>query len=120
MLIAFWIVNGLLAIVFVGAGLMKVIRPRAALADSGMGYVEDFSSTQVKLIGFVEILGAIGLVLPMLLDIAPVLTPVAAVALAATMFVAASVHMRRKESPAAPLVLGSIAALSAILGFLIL
>ena len=36
MLIAFWIVNGLAALAFLGAGLMKLARPREALTASGM------------------------------------------------------------------------------------
>jgi uncharacterized membrane protein YphA (DoxX/SURF4 family) len=120
MLIAFWILNGLLALVFLGAGLMKLSRPQAALASSGMGYVEDFSGTQIKLIGLVEVLGAIGLILPFLLDVAPVLTPLAAVGLAITMIVATTVHVGRKESPLPTVVLAVLAIVSAVLGFLAL
>jgi uncharacterized membrane protein YphA (DoxX/SURF4 family) len=117
MLIALWILNGLLALVFLGAGLSKLARPKAALAASGMGYVEDFTDTQVKLIGLVEVVGAIGLILPFLLGIAPVLTPIAAVGLAVTMIVATTVHARRKESLVPTLVLAALAIAAAILGF---
>ena len=120
MLIAFWILNGLLALVFLGAGLSKIARPKAALAASGMGYVEDFSATQVKLIGLVEVLGAIGLVVPFLTGIAPVLTPIASIGLAVTMIVASIVHVRRSESPAASVVLAVLSIASAVLGFLVL
>ena len=119
MLIALWILNGLLALVFLGAGLMKLARPKAALASSGMAWVEDFSGTQVKLIGLVEVLGALGLILPLLLDIAPILTPLAAVGLAVTMIVATTVHARRKESVMPTVVLAALAIVSAVLGFLV-
>ena len=119
MLIALWILNGLLALVFLGAGLMKLARPKAALASSGMAYVEDFSGTQVKLIGTVEVIGAVGLLLPLLLDIAPILSPIAAAGLAITMTVATTVHLRRKESPAPTIVLAVLATVSAVLGFLV-
>ncbi|MDD7945342.1 DoxX family protein [Microbacterium sp. NE2HP2] len=119
MFIALWILNGLLALVFVAAGLMKLARPKAALASSGMAYVEDFSATQVKLIGLVEVIGAVGLILPLLLNIAPVLTPLAAVGLAVTMLVATAVHARRKESVLPTIVLAVLAIVSAILGFLV-
>ncbi|HWS51564.1 MAG TPA: DoxX family protein [Microbacterium sp.] len=119
MLIALWILNGLLALVFVGAGLMKLARPKQALAESGMAYVEDFSAAQVKLIGLVEVVGAVGLILPLLLNIAPVLTPIAAVGLAVTMLVATTVHVRRKESPLPTVVLAVLAIASAILGFIV-
>jgi uncharacterized membrane protein YphA (DoxX/SURF4 family) len=115
MLIALWILNGLLALVFLGAGLMKLARPKAALASSGMAYVEDFTSPQVKLIGTVEVIGAFGLILPLLLDIAPILSPIAAAGLAITMIVATTVHLRRKETPIPTIVLAVLAGVSAVL-----
>ena len=51
----------------------------------------------VKALGAVEILGAVGLILPALLDIAPVLVPLAATGLAAIMVGAAIVEFRRQE-----------------------
>jgi uncharacterized membrane protein YphA (DoxX/SURF4 family) len=119
MLVALWILNGLLALVFAAAGLMKLARPKDALASSSMAWVEDFTTTQVKLIGAVELLGAVGLILPLLLDIAPVLTPIAAVGLTVTMLVATTVHIRRKETPLPPVVLAVLAIVSAILGFIV-
>ena len=64
MLVAFWIVAGLLALVFLAVGLMKLARPKEALATSGLAWVEDFTTGPVKLIGAAEVLGALGLVLP--------------------------------------------------------
>jgi uncharacterized membrane protein YphA (DoxX/SURF4 family) len=118
MIIAFWIVTGLLAVVFLAAGAMKLARPKQALATSGLAWVEDFTSGPVKLIGAAEVLGAIGLVLPPLLGIAPVLSPIAAIALAALMIGAVVVHARRKETVAPPLVLALLSVASAVLGFL--
>jgi uncharacterized membrane protein YphA (DoxX/SURF4 family) len=95
--VVLWILAGLLAAAFVGAGAMKVIRSKEQLAEAGMGWTEDFSPGMVKAIGALEILAAIGLVLPALLDIAPVLVPVAALGLVLMMIGAAVVHVRRKE-----------------------
>jgi len=92
--VALWIVAGLLAAVFLMAGMMKAIRPYEEVRES-MDWVGDFSPGTIKLIGLVEVLGAIGLVLPPLLDIAPVLAPLAAVGLAVTMLGAAVTHARR-------------------------
>lgn len=119
MTIALWVLIGLLALVFLGAGLMKLARPKDALAGSGMAYVEDFSASQVKLIGLVELLGAAGLILPLLLSIAPVLTPLAAVGLAVTMLVATAVHARRKENVVPTVVLAVLAIVTAVLGFIV-
>lgn len=115
--IALWIVNGLLALAFLAAGGMKLARPKDALSASGMAWVEDFSPGAVKTIGALEVLGALGLVLPRLTGIAEILTPLAAVGLVLTMVGAVVVHVRRKEPPAPAVVLGVVAAVSAVLGF---
>lgn len=120
MIIAFWIVTGLLALAYLGAGLMKLARPKQALASSGMSWTEDFTTGPVKLIGLVEIIGALGLVLPVLLNVAPVLAPIAAIALAALMAGAVVVHIGRKEPVVAPLVLAVLSIVSAILGFILI
>jgi DoxX-like family len=95
---ALWIIAGLLAIVFLVAGSNKLFIPREKLAKApGGGWVLDFSADFVKTLGAVEILGAIGLILPALLGIAPVLVPLAATGLATIMVGAAIVEFRRQE-----------------------
>lgn len=118
MIIAYWIIAGLLALAFLAAGLMKLVRPKDALVASGMGYAEDFSAAQIKLIGLAEVIGAIGLILPMLVGVVPVLGPIAAIALAVLMTGAIVVHIRRKEGFIPPLVLDLLAVVAAVLGFL--
>ncbi len=86
-----------LAAAFLGAGLMKLGQPRKKLADSGMGWTEDFSDGAVKAIGALEVLGALGLILPAVFDVATVLVPIAATGLALLMLGAAATHARRKE-----------------------
>ena len=97
MTVAYWIVAGITALLFLAAGGLKLARPREALAGSGMEWVNDFTSTQVKLIGVAEVLGAAGLVLPILLGIAEPLSVVAGVALAVLMVGAVLTHRRRGE-----------------------
>lgn len=96
--ITLWIVAGVLAAAFGAAGLMKATQPKEKLIESGQGWTEDFSPQAVKAIGALEALGALGLILPPLVDIAPVLAPIAAVGLALTMVGAALTHLRRQES----------------------
>ena len=96
--VAVWIVQGLLALTFLIAGLMKVTQPKEKLTKV-MAFVEDFSPGQVRSIGVVELLGAVGVVLPVLTGILPWLTPLAAVGLGVTMASAALTHWRRKEYP---------------------
>ncbi len=95
--VVLWIVAGLLAVAFLAAGLMKLSQPKEKLAKSGLAWTEDFSGGTVKLIGALEVLGAIGLVLPRLLDIAPVLVPLAALGIALIMVGAVITHARRRE-----------------------
>jgi len=112
-----WILQVVLALAFLAAGGMKLVRPRPALVGSGMGYAEDFSDSALKGIGAVEVLGALGLVLPWLLGIAPILTPLAALGLALVMAGAVVVHVRRKEPFVPPLVLGVLSLVVAVLRF---
>lgn len=119
MIIALWVVNGLLALAFLGAGTMKLLKSKEAIVAGGMRWAEDVSPAGIKAIGAVELLGAIGLILPLLLNIAPVLAPIAAVGLVITMAVAIIVHVRLKEKFIVNLVLGGLALVSAVLGFLI-
>ncbi|RZS34456.1 DoxX-like protein [Herbihabitans rhizosphaerae] len=91
-----WVLQILLAVAFLGAGLAKVITPRAKLAGP-MPWVDDFGDGSVKAIGGLEVLAALGLVLPAATKIAPVLTPLAAVGIGLLMIGAGMTHARRKE-----------------------
>jgi len=96
--LSLWIIAGLMAAVFLLAGANKLLIPQEKLAKApGGGWVLDFSAGFVKALGAVEILGAVGLILPALLDIAPILVPMAAVGLALIMVGAAIVTFRRQE-----------------------
>jgi uncharacterized membrane protein YphA (DoxX/SURF4 family) len=97
--VALWIIAGLLAVAFLAGGAMKLIQPKEKLAASGMGFVQDFSAGAVKAIGALEVLAAVGLILPAALDIAPVLVPLAAVGLVLLMAGAIITHLRRHEAP---------------------
>lgn len=96
--VVLWIIAGILAAAFVAAGTMKLTQPKEKLAASGMGWTEDYSPGAVKAIGALEVLAAIGLILPAALDIAPVLVPVAALGLVLVMVGAIRTHAKRKES----------------------
>lgn len=118
MLIALWITNGVLALIFAMAGISKLVRPQEALVGSGMKWAGDMPAGRVKLIGALELLGALGLVLPLFTGIAPVLTPIASLGLVIVMIGAVVVHTRRKESFSASAILGGLAIASSALGFL--
>jgi putative oxidoreductase len=96
MKITLWIVQGLLALMFAFAGFTKMTTPISELAPQ-MPWVNDFSESMVRFVGAVELLGAIGLLLPALLKIKPLLTPLAALGLAITMLFAAVYHLTKAE-----------------------
>jgi len=95
--IALWITAVLLTLVYLMAGAMKTFRSKEALQPQ-MAYVEDFSAGQVKAIGIIELVGALGVILPLATGILPVLTAVAAIGLVVVQIVAAVVHVRRGET----------------------
>ena len=79
--------------------------PHVENAGPCSGY---WSDANVKLLGLAEVLGAVGLIVPWLTGIAPVLTPVAAVALTVIMGGAVKTHVDRKEPLVPPAVLGAL------------
>ena len=97
--VALWIVAGLLAAAYLFSGGGKLIMSREKMASISphAKWVEDFSASSVKAIGVLEILGAMGLILPAALDIAPVLVPLAALGLMLVMVGAVATRIRRRE-----------------------
>jgi uncharacterized membrane protein len=91
-----WIVQAVLAALFAMSGLAKDLQPKEKLAGK-YPWMQDVSQTTVRFIGVMELLGAIGLILPAATGIAPVLTPVAGIGLAVIAVLAAGTHVRRKE-----------------------
>jgi uncharacterized membrane protein YphA (DoxX/SURF4 family) len=96
--VVLWVLAGVLAVAFLAAGLTKLASPKEKLATN-MAWVEDFSPGMVKTIGALEVLAAVGLILPAALDVVPVLVPLAATGLVALMIGAALTHARRREFP---------------------
>jgi uncharacterized membrane protein YphA (DoxX/SURF4 family) len=96
--IALWIAQILLAGMFIMAGAMKALTYEKAKAS--LPWVKDASVGLVRFIGFAELLGGIGLILPGITGIAPVLTVIAALGIALIMLLAAIFHARRKENQA--------------------
>ncbi|MGD0193839.1 MAG: DoxX family protein [Candidatus Dormibacteria bacterium] len=95
--LALWIVAGVLAAGFLESGGRKLVVSYEKLAKPGSGWPTDFTAGSIKAIGAVEVLGAVGLILPAVLNIAPVLVPLAAIGLATTMLGAIVMHVRRHE-----------------------
>ncbi|MET9485430.1 DoxX family protein [Nocardia sp. NPDC006630] len=92
-----WIVQALLAALFLMSGLAKAAQPKDKLTEQ-YPWMHNFSQAAVRFIGAVELLGAIGLIAPAATGIAPILTPLAATGLAIVMALAAALHIRERES----------------------
>jgi len=95
---AIWVIQILLALAFAGSGISKLMQPYEKLA-ARMAYVNDFTPGVMRTIGILEVLGAIGVVLPAWTGILLWLTPLAAGGLAVNMGGAMATHLRRKEYP---------------------
>lgn len=91
-----WIVQAILAAMFAVSGLGKVLQPKEKLAGK-YPWMHNVSQATVRFIGVMELLGAIGLIVPAAVGIAPILTPIAATGLAVLTVLAAAMHIRRKE-----------------------
>ncbi|TLS52762.1 DoxX family protein [Paenibacillus antri] len=97
--LALWIATGLLAIVALASGINKTFLPKEKLAKyPGGEWVEDVSVGFLKTLGILEILAAVGLILPAVIDIAPVLVPVTAVCWVLVMIGAIITHLRHGDN----------------------
>ena len=94
-----WGSAGLLALVALTGGVTKVFVPKEKLAAApGGGWTAEASVGFVKTLGVLELLAAVGLILPAVVDIAPVLVPVTAVCWVFLMVGAMVTHGRRGEA----------------------
>ncbi len=93
--LALWIAAGLLAAVALAGGLSKTFIPREKLAaHEGGQWTANASDGFVRTLGVLELLAAIGLILPAVVDIAPVMVPVTATCWVALMVGAMITHGR--------------------------
>jgi len=94
--IAYWVVAGVLAVFYLYSGTLKLVRGKEQLAPM-MGWVDTVPMPAVRVIGAVEVLGAVGLVLPPLTGVAPVLALVAALGFVVLQVAATTLHLSRGE-----------------------
>lgn len=119
MIVAYFVAAGILAFLALATGLMKIVRPKEKLLAMGAPFqwANDFSQNQIRGIGALEVLGGVGVILPMALGVLPVLAPIAALGLALVQVGAFIVHVRRGEKPYLNMVIFAIAGVTAVLGF---
>lgn len=92
---ALWIAQGALAFLFGVAGFMKATQPISKLAAQ-MGWPGRMP-TLTRFIAWAEIAGAVAMILPILLDILPWLTPLAAIGFVVIQVLAIGLHVRARE-----------------------
>jgi hypothetical protein len=96
--LALWIAAGLLAVVLlVSSAKLFVPKEKMAAMGAATRWVEDFSPGALRAIGALEVLAAVGLILPATLDIAPVLVPLAATGAVLLFVGAVTMRLRRGE-----------------------
>jgi uncharacterized membrane protein YphA (DoxX/SURF4 family) len=100
--IGLWVAQVVLAAVYVMAGFMKLTQPMDALVASGMTYAGDYPELLTRFIGTMEVLGAIGIILPAATRILPALTPLAALGFSAIQVLAIGLHTTRGEFQVLP------------------
>ena len=101
--IGLWVVQALLAAFYAMAGSMKLTQSIEALVASGMAYAGDYPELLTRFIGTMEVLGAVGIILPAATRILPGLTPLAALGFAVIQVLAMGVHISRGEFMVLPM-----------------
>lgn len=99
MSVGLWIVQGVLAVVFLASGVAKSAMSKERLIATGQTGVAPFPLAVIRMVAGSEVLAAVALVLPGVLGIAEVLTPMAAIGLMIVMVGAAVSHASLREFP---------------------
>jgi len=95
--IILWIVQIILATSFIWGGFMKLFIPVEKLSAM-WPWAGQISPVLVRITGIIDLTGAIGLILPSLLRIKPILTPISAIAIVILMICASLFHIARGEA----------------------
>lgn len=95
---AITIMQGLIGVLLAVGGLLKIAIPYAKYSNvPAVGWSKEFTPAQINLIGFLEMGGGVGLIVPLFLDSPTLLAPLAAVGIALYMAGAMATHLRRSE-----------------------
>lgn len=89
-----WIATGLLAAVALAGGLSKTLLPKEKLDAHPASWTQTASARFVRTLGFLELLAVVGLIVPALVDVVPVMVPVTAACWVVLMIGATFVHGR--------------------------
>lgn len=113
-----WVVQALLATVFLFAGGMKFFGIEKVLKDSAQGPGKlSLTRSMLHFIGVSELAGSLGLILPMLTRVMPQLTPTAAAGLTVVMILAVGFHLQRQDPASKTIVTFVLSALCAFVAY---
>ena len=107
-----WIAAAILALIVLAAGMEKLASPIAQLR-ARRAWARDVDGPRIRVLGSLEVLGAVGLIAPAVTGIVPGLVALAAACLAALMVVVLTVQARRHE-PIAGFILPAVSLLLAL------
>ncbi|MCP9769096.1 hypothetical protein EGI22_14350 [Lacihabitans sp. LS3-19] len=93
-----WILKGLIGILFAFVGSNKMFLSKSKLLEKGMKGLIELNEKQIKVAGGLELLGAIGLILPSAFNYYPILSALSALCLGLTMVVAGLINLKLKLS----------------------
>lgn len=91
-----WVLQVGLTVIFLYFGSLKMFLPLSKI-EKKVSWAHDYSVAKLRAFGFLEFIGAIGLMFPWRMDIFPILTPMAATGLSMVMAGAGMVHLKRDE-----------------------
>ncbi len=117
--IVLWLIQGLLAAMFLFAGGMKLLAfdRYTKMVEAQSGNAPGLPRPLMTVVGLGEAAGSLGLILPGATGIMPVLTPLAAAGLAVIMLGATVYHLRRGEPPWMTILLCGLAVVVAVARF---
>lgn len=93
-----WILKGVISLVFIFTGSNKIFLSKTKLLEKGMKGLININENQIEIAGLLEVLGALGLILPSLINTYPVLSSISAICLSLTMIVAGFINYKLKLS----------------------
>lgn len=98
--IALWTVQIFLAVMFCYAGYMKLTKSAQGLADMGWHWATTLPLSFIRFLAVMELLAAIGIILPTLTGIMPYLANLAALGMILVQLAAIILHAKRQETKA--------------------
>lgn len=92
-----YIIEGVLILLFLLAGVFKLIQTREKIMTGGGAWAEDVSAMNIKIVGIAEVILALTLFVTLFLTVPSLITTIASIGMGIIMLAAAGLHIKRKE-----------------------